>query len=66
MLRESNPLRPTVFAVDLPPMNAKSSMAARAPGRVRMEGAAQKHRASGEVPQAHGNEGVRHGSRSIN
>ncbi len=65
MLRESNLLRPTVFAVDLPPMHTKSSMAARTSGQIRMEAVAQKQGVSGEMHQAHGNERVSHGNRSI-
>ena len=63
MLRQSNRLRPTVFAADLPPMGGKSTKAARVSGRSCRASDEQKATVSAREPQLAANDRGTQGSR---
>ncbi len=65
MLRESNRLRPTVFASDLPPLDGKSARAARASGSSHTPGVSRMTRVSGRVLHVDVDERATRGSRGV-
>jgi len=63
MLRQSNRLRPTVFAADLPPMGGKSQKTARVSGRSCRPSDEQKATFAARAPQMAANDQGTQGSR---
>ncbi len=65
MLRQSNRLRPTVFAADLPPMGGESKEAARVSGRSCQPNDEQKATVAARAPQMAANDRGTQGSKGM-